>query len=106
MTGFTANAFLSRNRVSPKEAFEGLELCERKLSCHSSYGRGLMASGIIYVQKQTKKALSGTVEWHDVFLQVDSEPPVDVSQCDGANCGQPSLAADGHWLVFVRTQEE
>jgi hypothetical protein len=33
MTGFTASAFLSRNRVSPKEAFEGLELCERKLSC-------------------------------------------------------------------------
>src|SRR5260370_14613507 len=33
MTGFTASAFLSRNRVSPKEAFEGLELCEGKLSC-------------------------------------------------------------------------
>jgi hypothetical protein len=33
MTGFTVSAFLSRNRVSPKEAFEGLELCERKLSC-------------------------------------------------------------------------
>ena len=33
MTGFIANAFLSRNRVSLKEAFEGLELCEGKLSC-------------------------------------------------------------------------
>ena len=33
MTGFIASAFLSRNRVSLKEAFEGLELCERKLSC-------------------------------------------------------------------------
>jgi len=33
MTGLTANTFLSRNRVSPKEAFEGLELCEGKLSC-------------------------------------------------------------------------
>jgi hypothetical protein len=33
MTGFTASAFLSRNRVSPKEAFEGLALCEGKLSC-------------------------------------------------------------------------
>jgi hypothetical protein len=27
-----AKKFLSRNRVSPKEAFEALELCERKLS--------------------------------------------------------------------------
>src|SRR5580704_15707221 len=33
MTGFTTSVFLSRNRVSPKEAFEVLELCERKLSC-------------------------------------------------------------------------
>ena len=33
MTGFTASTFLSRNRVSLKEAFEGLELCEGKLSC-------------------------------------------------------------------------
>jgi hypothetical protein len=33
MTGFIASVFLSRNRVSLKEAFEGLELCERKLSC-------------------------------------------------------------------------
>jgi hypothetical protein len=33
MTGFTTSAFLSRNRVSPKEAFEGLALCEGKLSC-------------------------------------------------------------------------
>ena len=32
MTGFIASAFLSRNRVSLKEAFEGLELCEGKLS--------------------------------------------------------------------------
>jgi hypothetical protein len=32
MTGFTTSTFLSRNRVSLKEAFEGLELCEGKLS--------------------------------------------------------------------------
>lgn len=60
----------------------------------------------IYVQKQSKKAFSGTVEWHDVFLQVDSESPVDLSQCDGVNCGQPSLSADGHWLVFVKSKAE
>jgi hypothetical protein len=33
MTGFTTSVFLSRNRVSPKGTFEGLELCESKLSC-------------------------------------------------------------------------
>jgi hypothetical protein len=60
----------------------------------------------VYVQKQHKQALSGTVEWHDVFVQVDGNPPVDVSQCDGVNCGQPSLSPDGHWLVFVRAKAE
>jgi hypothetical protein len=33
MTGFITSAFLSRNLVSLKEAFEGLELCEGKFSC-------------------------------------------------------------------------
>jgi hypothetical protein len=44
MTGFIANEFLSRNRVSLKEAFEGLELCERKLSCTVLRLRGLDGS--------------------------------------------------------------
>ena len=60
----------------------------------------------IYVQRQAKLALSGTVEWSDVFLQVANAPPVDVSQCDGVSCGQPSLSADGQWLLFVRTDTE
>ncbi|HEY6339781.1 MAG TPA: hypothetical protein VIW68_14920 [Candidatus Sulfotelmatobacter sp.] len=60
----------------------------------------------IYMQKQNKPALSGTVEWHDVFLQVDRLPPVDVSRCDGDNCGQPSLSPDGHSLVFVKTRTD
>ena len=60
----------------------------------------------VYVQKQHKQALSGTVEWHDVLFQADSQPPVDVSDCDGVNCGQPSLSPDGHWLVFVRAKPD
>jgi hypothetical protein len=60
----------------------------------------------IFVRRRSKQALSGTVEWSDVFLQADSEPSADVSQCDGVNCGQPSLSADRHWLVFVKTKAE
>ncbi len=60
----------------------------------------------VYVKRQSKQALSGTVEWSDVCLQVGSQPPLDVSQCDGVNCGQPSLSADGHWLVFVKSVVE
>lgn len=60
----------------------------------------------IYVKRQSKQALSGTVEWSDVFLQVGNQTAVDVSQCGGVNCGQPSLSADGHWLVFVKSVGE
>lgn len=60
----------------------------------------------IFVQKQSKEALSGTVEWCDVFLRVGSQPPMDISRCDGANCGQPSLSEDGRLLVFVKAESE
>lgn len=59
-----------------------------------------------YVQKQSKRAFSGPVEWTDVFLHVDGHSPSNVSQCDGVNCGQPSLSADGQWLVYVKTKTE
>lgn len=60
----------------------------------------------IYVKRQSKQALSGTVEWSDVFLQVGNQPPVDASQCDGVNCGQPSLSENGLLLVFVKAETE
>jgi len=60
----------------------------------------------IYVKRQTKQAFSGTVEWSDVFLNVGNREPVDVSRCDGANCGQPSLSEDGRLLVFVKAETE
>jgi hypothetical protein len=40
MTGFTTSVLLYRNRVSLREAFEGLELGEGKLSCPVLRGLG------------------------------------------------------------------
>lgn len=60
----------------------------------------------IYVKHQSKQALSGIVEWSDVFLKAGNQEPVDVSQCDGAQCGQPSLSEDGRLLVFVKAKTE
>jgi hypothetical protein len=40
MTGFTTNVLLYRNRVPSRGAFEGLELCEGKLSCTVLRGLG------------------------------------------------------------------
>lgn len=60
----------------------------------------------VYVRRQTKQALSGTVEWSDVFLKAAGQDPVNVSRCNGANCGQPSLSADGRLLIFVKVETE
>ena len=50
----------------------------------------------VYVEKVTKLAMSGTIEWVDVFYSAGDAKPVDVSNCDGTNCGQPSLSQDSH----------
>lgn len=60
----------------------------------------------LYVESQSKQAFSGTVEWTDVFLRVGNAKPVDVSQCDGTNCGQPSLSENKHLVVFVKSRDE
>ena len=80
---------------------EDLQMVETLSAWSRTYG-----DRHIYVQKQTKEGFGGKVEWHDVFLQVEGQPPVDVSQCDGVNCGQPSVSADGRWLVFVKAGAE
>ena len=57
----------------------------------------------VFVRRQTKQALSGTVEWSDIFIQTAGATPIDVSMCNGVNCGQPSMSADGRLLVFVKS---
>jgi hypothetical protein len=58
----------------------------------------------VYVNSLTKQSLSGRVEWTDVFLRAGSDKPINVSQCDGVNCAQPSLSADGRFLVFIKVE--
>jgi hypothetical protein len=60
----------------------------------------------IYVQRQTKQAFSGPVEWSDVFLKAAGQDPVNVSRCTSADCGQPSLSSDGQLLIFVKSESE
>jgi hypothetical protein len=60
----------------------------------------------VYINQQTKSGMAGTLSWTDVFLKKGSNAPIDVSNCDGTNCGQPSLSPDGKLLAFVRADEE
>jgi len=60
----------------------------------------------LYVDGQSKEAFSGTVEWTDVFLKLGNAKPFDVSQCDGTNCGQPSLSENKRLVVFVKSGDK
>jgi hypothetical protein len=55
----------------------------------------------VYVKTDSKQGLTGAVEWTDVYVKRQEEPE-NVSQCDGVNCGQPSLSHDGRHVVFVK----
>jgi len=60
----------------------------------------------VYINQQTKSGMAGTLSWTDVFLKKGSSAPIDISNCDGVNCGQPSLSPDGKLVAFVRADEE
>jgi Tol biopolymer transport system component len=56
----------------------------------------------VYVKTESKRGLSRTIEWTDVYFRRGSSPPQNLSACDGVNCGQPSLSPDGRRIAFVK----
>lgn len=56
----------------------------------------------VYVKTESKARLGGQVEWTDVYVKRGNEAPVNVSRCDGVDCGQPALSPDGRRVAFVR----
>ena len=76
---------------------------DRKLLSHLKGWERVYGDTKIYPQAQTREGLAGTVEWHDVFLKKGDAEPFNVSRCDGANCGQPSLSGDETKVVFIHT---
>ena len=76
---------------------------DRKLLNHLKGWERVYGDTRVYPRTQTRESVTGTVEWQDVFLKRDDAAPINVSRCDGANCGQPSLSGDGTKVVFIRT---
>jgi hypothetical protein len=58
----------------------------------------------VYVERQSKQSLAGPIEWTDVFLKEGVNKPLNLSECDEVNCGQPSLSQDGKLVAFVRAE--
>jgi Tol biopolymer transport system component len=55
------------------------------------------------VKTESKRGLSRTLEWTDVYLRRGCGTPQNVSACDGINWGEPALSPDGARVAFVKS---
>ena len=58
--------------------------------------------GTVYVRRQAIQAMSGTVDRTNVFWKQPGLDPVNISQCELTNCGQPSASIDGSKIAFIK----
>lgn len=59
----------------------------------------------VYTREQTRRGLTGQIDWIDVFLARPGAAPVNVSACDGVDCAQPALSPDGRRVAFIKSAE-
>ncbi|SEM18425.1 hypothetical protein SAMN04489760_10636 [Syntrophus gentianae] len=79
---------------------------EREMLNHLQGWERVYGEVKLYPQERQKESLGGTtLVYSDVFLQRGQEFPVNISNCDGKNCGQPSLSHDGNLVVYVAQQK-
>lgn len=68
----------------------------------------------VYVETQCERNASGgckrdgnnkTKTWTDVMVKRSYLSPINVSNCQGELCGQPSLSLDGNTIVYVSREQ-
>ena len=64
-----------------------------------TYGAIVLSVGAVQ-----RKTMAGNIEWTDVFATRGAGTARNISECDGANCGQPSLSASSNRVVYIREQ--
>lgn len=56
----------------------------------------------VYVKASTEEVLSGRKRVAEVLLVRGNSPPINISNCGSADCGQPSMSLDGTMVAFIR----
>jgi hypothetical protein len=59
----------------------------------------------VYTRTESRRGLSRTIEWMDVYLARGAAAPLNVSMCDGTDCGEPALSQDGQRVAYVRSSQ-
>jgi hypothetical protein len=75
---------------------------DRRLLEHLSAWDRVYDDVRLSVRRETKAGSAGTRQWMEVYLKRGTAPAANISQCDGIDCGQPSLSPDGRLVVYVR----
>ena len=75
---------------------------ERRMLIHIRGWKRVYGNTVVYVKRETKAAMSGAIQWEDVYIKQGGEDPVNVSRCDGLNCGQPSLSQNGRMVAYIK----
>lgn len=96
-------AFVSLGSGATKKvAYDAKSSDDRKLLNHLKEWERVYDKTKVYPKDQRRESIAGSVEWQDVFLQKDKAESINLSRCDGDQCGQPSLSRDGSRVAFVR----
>lgn len=75
---------------------------DRRIIVHLRGWERVYGDSKVYVEKETKNTSIGSTEWTDVYFKRGDSEPVNVSRCDGINCGQPSLSQNKRFIVYIK----
>jgi len=103
-TSELAELSLKSGRLTPK-AIDRRDRNQRRMLSHLG-GQNRDYDGVsIRVRTESKAGVGGHIEWSDIYVQRGREPAINVSRCDGADCGQPALSADRKHVIFIRASK-
>jgi hypothetical protein len=76
---------------------------DREMLNHLKGWKRVYGRNTVSTKSETKKVVGGiTKQWTDVYLKQGQQNPLNISKCDGQNCGQPSLSPDGRMVVYIK----
>ena len=86
-----------------KMPYDGNSPEDREMLNHLLGWKRVYGLTTVSTKPETKKVVGGiTKQWTDVYIRQGQQNPLNISKCDGQNCGQPSLSHDGRMVVYIR----
>jgi hypothetical protein len=58
----------------------------------------------VYTKAESRRGLSRSLQWTDVYIRRGTTAPRNISKCDGVSCVQPALSPDGRAIAFIKVE--